>query len=312
MLNRKQFNMENIKSIKFATKIITLVSSAVLLSACNPLLGEKVEVPPAHVGKVLTKQGYKVGNVNPSRFRLERCVAYCDSLILLEMADRSKAESFKLFMPEDQLNMAFNVRMTVAINPAKIDEIYQKVAPINRKINFDSVYNVYARPIIRDEVRQIMAKYSINEIASNREKISAELFSKIQKAISGSALLAKRFGLADVQFPDVITKAKEAAAERREQIEREKAQFEIQKVQLNRELEQAKMTRAIEKEKAESTREVNEILAKSVTDKYLSYRSLEVLETMANSENKVFVPVEALGTIGLQQDIFKSELKKAR
>ncbi len=122
----------------------------------------------------------------------------------------------------------------------------------------------------------------------------------------------KRFGLADVQFPEIITKAKEAAAERRDQIEREKAQFEIQKVQLNRELEEAKMLRAIEKEKAESTREVNNIFAKSVTDKYLSYRSLEVLEKMATSSNKVFVPVETLGTIGLQQDVFKSAVKKTR
>lgn len=282
------------------------------LSACNPFFGEKVQVPPAHVGKVLTKDGYKQGNVNPSRFRLDRCVAYCDSLILLEMADRGQTESFKLFMPKDQLNMEFNVRMTVAVNPSKIDEIYQKIAPSNGKIGFASIYNVYARPIIRDEVRQIMAKYSINEIASSREKISDELFTVIEKALDGSALTVKRFGLADVQFPEIITKAKEAAAERREQIEREKAQFEIQKVQLNRELEEAKMLRAIEKEKAESTREVNSILAKSVTDKYLSYRSLEVLEKMATSSNKVFVPVEALGTIGLQQEVFKSAVEKTR
>lgn len=293
-------------------KIGLILPLALLLSGCNPFLGEKVQVPPAHVGKVLTKDGYKQGNVNPSRFRLDRCFAYCDALILLEMADRGKTENFKLFMPKDQLNMEFNVRMTVAVNPSKIDEIYEKIAPSNGKIGFDSIYNVYARPIIRDEVRQIMAKYSINEIASSREKISDELFTVVEKAIDGSALTVKRFGLADVQFPEIITKAKEAAAERREQIEREKAQFEIQKVQLNRELEEAKMLRAIEKEKAESTREVNDILAKSVTDKYLSYRSLEVLEKMATSSNKVFVPVEALGTIGLQQDLFKSSVKRTR
>lgn len=300
--------MNNKKMIKTSS----ILASAMLLSACHPFLGEKVDVPPAHVGKVLTKDGYKHGDVTPSRFRLDRCIAYCDSLILLEMADRGKTESFTLFMPKDQLNMAFNVRMTVAVNPREIDGIYEKIAPVKGKISFDSLYNVYARPIIRDEVRQIMAKYSINEIASSREKISDELLTVVEKAMDGSALTVKRFGLADVQFPAVITKAKEAAAERREQIEREKAQFEIQKILLKRELEEAKMLRAIEKEKAESTREVNDILAKSVTDKYLSYRSLEVLEKMAKSSNKVFVPVEALGTIGLQQDIFKSAVKKSR
>lgn len=207
--------------------------------------------------------------------------------------------------------MQFDVRMTVAVNPGKIDEIYEKIAPSGGKISFDSLYNTYARPIIRDEVRQIMAEYSINEVASSREKISGELFDKVTKAMEGTALSVKRFGLADVQFPEIITKAKEAAAERREQIEREKAQFEIQKVQLERALEEARMTRAIEKEKAEASREVNEILAKSVTDKFLSYRSLEVLERMAASENKVFVPVEALGSIGLQQTVFKDQVRKS-
>ena len=119
----------------------------------------------------------------------------------------------------------------------------------------------------------------------------------------------KRFGLADVQFPAVITKAKEAAAERREQISREQAQFEIQKIQLERQLEEAKMRRAIEREKAEATKEVNEILAKSVDDKFLAYRAREVLEKMADSDNKVFVPVEALGSVGLQQAVFSNQVK---
>ena len=289
---------------------ITLILVTLLLAGCNPFFGEKVEVPPAHIGKVLTKDGYKVDDVYPSRFRLDLCVTYCDSLILLEMADRSKTETFKLFMPKDQLNMKFDVRMTVAVNPKKIDEIYEKIAPHKGKIIFETLYSTYARPIIRDQVRQIMAEYSINEVASNRERISNELYEKVSKSLEDSSLTIKRFGLADVQFPDVITKAKEAAAERREQIEREKAQFEIQKVQLERALEEAKMTREIEKERAEATREVNNILAKSVTDKFLSYRSLEVLEKIAESKNKVFVPMEALGTIGLQQSIFKDEVRK--
>ena len=289
---------------------ITLIIATLLLAGCNPFFGEKVEVPPAHIGKILTKNGYKTDDVYPSRFRLDLCVTYCDSLILLEMADRSKTETFKLFMPKDQLNMKFDVRMTVAVNPKKIDEIFDKIAPYKGKIIFETLYSTYARPIIRDKVRQIMAEYSINEVASNRESISNELFDKVSESLKGSSLSIKRFGLADVQFPDVITKAKEAAAERREQIEREKAQFEIQKVQLERALEEAKMTREIEKERAEATREVNNILAKSVTDKFLSYRSLEVLEKIADSQNKVFIPVEALGTIGLQQNIFKDEVRK--
>lgn len=41
-----------------------------------------------------------------------------------------------------------------------------------------------------------------------------------------------------------------------------------------------------------------------------AYRTLEVLDKMAESENKVFLPVAALGTIGLQQAVFRDQMKR--
>ncbi|WP_062265680.1 SPFH domain-containing protein [Endozoicomonas arenosclerae] len=296
--------------IKKLIRLSALILATFSLSGCY-LIGEKVEVPPAHVGKILTKDGYKPDTVNPSKFRLDACIAYCDRMVLLEVSDQGLAERFKLFMPKDQLNMEFEVRMTISVDNRMIDKIYDRIPPNNNKIPFNKIYLTYAQPIIRDVVRQIVAEYQINEVASSRERISQELFNGVSKALEGTPLMVKRFGLADVQFPEVITRAKEAAAERREQISREQAQFEIQKIQLERQLEEAKMLRAIEKEKAEATKEVNEILAKSVDDKYLAYRALEVLDQMASSDNKVFIPVEALGTVGLQQAIFEKEVRKS-
>ena len=274
------------------------------------MIGKKVEVPPAHVGKILTKNGYKPDSVPPSKFRLDPCLAYCDSMVLLEVSDKPMKETFQLFMPKDQLNMSFDVRMTMSIAKKEIDSIYDRIPPRKGKIHFETVYATYAQPVIRDVVRQVISKYSINEVASSRERISMELYQSVGDALKGTALDIKRFGLADVQFPSVITTAKENAAKRREEIEQERAQLEKQKIILERELEEAKMKRAIEREKAQGTKEVNEILAKSVTDKYLAYRGLEVLEKMAESDNKVFVPVEALGTVGLQQALFNQQVKK--
>jgi len=294
-----------------AVKVTVTLLGLSALSGCS-LIGEKVTVPPANVGKVLTKDGFKADTYGPSRFRLDPCFFYCDRLITLETSDQPRVEPFALFMPKDQLNMGFDLRMTVSIDEKKVDDIYNRVPSENNRISFERVYLTYGQPIIRDVARQIMAEYSINEVASSRERLSSQLQTEIAKALTDTPLKLKRLGLADVQFPTIITKAKEQAAERREQIEREKAQFEIQKIQQERELAQAKMQRAIDREKAEATKEVNEILAQSVTDKYLSYRSLEVLEKMAASGNKVFVPVEALGSLGLQQAVFAEQLKKTR
>jgi len=286
-------------------KLLT-ISLLLTLAAC----ADRVEVPPAHVGKILTKNGYKPETVPPSKFRLDMCIFYCDKLVTLAIADFGHMEKFKLFMPKDQLNMNFDVRMTAAINREMIDNIFDRIPPLNNNIAVKHVYDTYAQPVIRDVVRRVVANYSINEIASSREALSQELFAEVSKALEGTPISVKRLGLADVQFPKVITEAKERAAERRELIEQEKAQFEIQKIQMERDLEREKMNRAIAREKAMGQKEVNDLLAKSVTDKYLAYRTLEVLDKMAESENKVFLPVEALGTIGLQQAVFADQAKQ--
>lgn len=44
-----------------------LIAAAVVLAGC----GQKVEVPPAHVGKVMTKNGYQEGTIGTSKFRLD-------------------------------------------------------------------------------------------------------------------------------------------------------------------------------------------------------------------------------------------------
>ena len=292
---------------KILKAVVVISVLAVSLAGCAP----QVQVPPAYVGKILTKDGYKPETVTPSKFRLEYCMVYCDQLILLQASDQSKTEPFQIFLPKDQLNMKLDVRMTLSVNKDMIEFIYDKVPAKGSVISFDDIYDTYAMPVVRDVIRQVVTKYTINEIASSREQVSAELNAAVGRALSDKPIILQNLGLADVQFPPVITQAKEKAAERREQIEREKAQLELQRVTMERDLEQAKMQRAIDREKAEATKEVNEILSKSVTDKYLAYRSLEVLEKLAVSENKEFVPMEAVGTLGLQQAIFQQEMTKA-
>jgi len=289
------------------------VSLAVALGAC----GERVEVPPAHKGKILTKNGYKPETVPPSKFRLDACWAYCDRLILVEASDVGIEEQFRLFMPKDQLNMSFDIRFTLSVRDDQqaIDSIFARIPPdIDRggylKIATTKIYQTYGQPVMREVIRTVIANYTINEIASSRDTMNAELVSAVTKALQSTPLTVKRLALADVQFPDVITKQKEAAAQRRIEIEQEEANKQIALVKLQTELEQAKMRRAIRRERAEAAREENAIFAESVTEKYLAYKKLEVLEAMAKNPNTVFVPYSALDEVGMSQRIFTQEASK--
>lgn len=287
---------------------IAVVGLAVGLVGC----GQVAEVAPAEVGKVMTKNGYKEGVIPTSKFRLDWCWAYCDKLVTLNAADQSVTEKMELFMPRDKLMMTFDLRATLAVNPNDYEQVFAKVTPqpVNGdqlyRIPVNTVYNTYAKDIIRSEAREYLSQFTISEIASSRDAINKELSSRLAESIEKRTPFKVRYlGLADVGYPAIITQAQEKAAERREQIEQENAQLEISKVQLERELQEQEMRRKIEVEKARAEAEVNKIMGDSMTANYKVYRSFQIMEQMAASDNKVFMPVDMMQTVAGQMQLGK-------
>lgn len=293
---------------KALVKAAAVVGLAIGMVGC----GQIAEVAPAEVGKIMTSNGYKEGVIPTSKFRLDWCWAYCDKLVTLNAADQSVTEKMELFMPRDKLMMTFDLRATLSVDPNDYEQVFAKVTPAPTKddriyqIPLATVYNTYAKDIIRAEAREYLSQFTIAEIASSREAINAELSSRLAESIGKRTPFKVRYlGLADVGYPPVIVKAQENAAERREMIEQENAQLEISKVQLNRELQEQEMRRKIEVEKARAEAEVNKIMGESMTPNYKTYRSFQIMEQMANSDNKVFMPVEMMQTMAGQMQLGK-------
>lgn len=279
--------------------LATILTATTMISGC--FWGEKVEVPPATVGKVMTKNGYNEGVISTSKFRLPKCWAYCDSLVLLSIADQSHMESMDLFMPKDKLVMKFDIRLTLTPNPKQYDSLFDRIPASNGMIPTAQIYNTYAKQVIRSQAREILSEYSIGEIASNLEKVNVILTEELTQSITAKTpYLVRHIGLAGVKYPEVIVAAQENAAERREQIQQEEAQLEISKVQLTRQLQEQQMKRKIEVEKAKAEAEVNKILADSVTKEYIKYHELQIMYDIAQSENKVFVPSGMLNSMAAQ------------
>ena len=285
--------------------------AALLLSGCA---GESVQVPPAYVGKILSKDGFQPGLISPSQFRLPICFFYCDRLIVVESSDFGLKEEFRgehaLYMPKSELAMPFDVRGTFSVrNDEKVlQAVFDRIpadAPggvlrglAHGVISQQKIYRTYGAAVVRDVVRRVISKYTIEEVASSRAAINAQLIEAMNKALSKTPLVARRFGLADVRFPKVILDQKETAARRRIAIQQEEAEKQIRLVKLQADLEAARAERQIRRERAQAVLEENKIYAESVSEKYLAYRRLEVLEKLASSQNTKWVPFEALGTVG--------------
>lgn len=265
----------------FKKTILLIVGAVVAALLALVLAGERVEIPPAHVGKIMTKDGYQEALIPTSKFRLSPCWAYCDRLVMLDVADKAYQENLSIFIPEDKLNLDVSVRATLSINPKKTAELFNTISPTDGRgstsiIANEQVYRTYASQIIQAEVREYLSQYSISQIASSNEKINADLGLRLSKAIEARTPFSVRHvGITNLKYPDIITKAQEAAAERREAIQQEEAQTQVSAARLERELREARLQRAIEKEKAETEALAQATLAASVDSRVLELRKLE-------------------------------------
>lgn len=288
-----------------------LALSALALTGC----GQKVEVPPAFKGKVLTESGFLPEVYEPSKFRLAYCMFYCDRLVLIETADVGAEESFDLFMPKDQLSMPFDIRFTYSIRSDQkwIDSLVASVPAVAipntdaTAIQAETIYRRYGAPAMRSVVLQVLSQYSINDVASSREAVNGKVREAVVKTFENTPIAIKTIALDNVQFPKIITDQKIIAAQRRIDVEREEASKQVELVKISTQLEVAKANRSVRREQAEAAREENEIYAASISDKYLEYRQLEVLEALAKSGTSTFVPYGALDTLGLSNRVFNSQ-----
>lgn len=255
------------------------------LTAC----GAKVEVPPAALGKIMTKDGYQKGTIGTSKFRLAPCMAYCDKIVILSVADQANTEALEIFIPEDKLKLKVSIRTNLSIAPAKADSLFNSIPPsaeLNDRtsvIERENIYKTYAQQIIMTETREYLSQFSIAEIASSLEKVNGDLRIRLQKTIEARTPFAVRYvGITNIEYPSIITEAQENAARRREQIEQENAQLEVSRVSLQRELQEAQLQRKIDVEKAEADAEADRVRAAAITDSVLRLRRLQIDEIRAN------------------------------
>lgn len=264
-------------------KLIAVGALALALVGC----GEKVEVPPGHVGKLMTKDGYQETLIPTSKFRLPFCNAYCDKLVVLDTTDNRYSEPLRIYIPADKLNIDLNIEATLRINPDKANNLFAQLPQTpgdsaqQSLITSQSVYNTYGKTILEAEVRAYMTQLTIGDIASNIDKVNQDLTKILQKVMGERTPFQVVYaGISNVKLPPIITQAQEKAAERREQIEREEAEMKVSTVRQQRELKEAQLQRQIEKEKAETKAIEQRAVAESLTPQYLKMRELEVQEKL--------------------------------
>ena len=223
------------------------------------------------------------------------------NLILAETADKAVKEAMPVFMPKDQLNLTVEVRGIVSVSPepSNDDKIFSRLVPkpVNdrvSRIDMDDIYLTYGQNPIREVVRIVVTKYSIDELMSNRESVGQEMYNNVKKALSTTPLTIVDFGFADLQPPKVVVDAQEIKKQREIEIQRAEAEKQIKLQHAQAALEVANKQQEVDLKEAETQVLVNKKLAEGVSEAFIMQRALHIWENISTNDSKtIIMPAEA-------------------
>lgn len=265
------------------------------------VIGCTEQIPPAHLGKVLSSSGY-----SPDVYPPGRATSWGrDRLILLETGTRTVSEPLTLIMA-DKLTLRADVKFRTRVKGTDqiINAMFNDIVPLDNKVSLTQVYNTYGKMIIRNKGREILSQYTVDDVHKNYARISSEIHHELTTAFAGVPLEISDVALGNIQYPDIVTAAVEESAQKKMQIEREKNQAAIDLVKKKNEEKLAEADYRIEMIKARTLRDSNKTIGDGVTPMLIQYKALEVQAKMAANNNAVFMPYDALGSIGAQTRIF--------
>lgn len=259
-------------------------------------------VPPASKGKVLTTSGYAPDILQPGKYTMWGR----DKLIILQTNTNTYKETVNVVL-KDKLTLFVDVRFRgrIAGNDKVMNTMFNDIAAgDDDTVAFNEVYGIYGRMAIRNKTREIISQYSVEDVHKNYSRLSKEIGSSLVEALKGTPLEISDVALGSIKYPEVVTKAINAAKERDLAIKKEEAQAKIMLVKKKNERALAEADYQIKITIAKAIRDSNKIIGSNITTQLLDLKRIEAIKLMAKNERAVFMPVEAMTSAGAQIRMF--------
>ena len=139
-------------------------------------------------------------------------------------------------------------------------------------------------PYIREAIRNVASGYAVKSLFSDagRKEIGEKILEFLRVKLEPRGIVVQDVLLRDVRLPASFAQSIEA-----------KLRAEQESFQKEFELAKAKKDAEIEVARAEGVAKSNEIIANSISDKYLRYKWIEGLQNNKDNMTVVYVPTEA-------------------
>jgi len=302
VINYNQFQIRKGVIMKKGLMFLVLVAGLFFMTGCS----NKERVPSGDVGKILTSNGFAPEILQPGAYIIcgitDKLIGKCyNELILLDMSEGQFTEVVTTRM-KDNMNLKadhIRIRVTIKRDPKIINSIFNQLKPNkNNEITLKQVYNTYGKLIVTRDVREVLSKYTIDEVRLNYARISAEIYNKIKKDFANTPLLVLDFSVGRFVYPKTYEKMVELAKQKQVEIKKIEAENIIKLKKAKADMELAKARYAIKMQEAKRIADYNKMIGKSVTPQLLELRKLEVQEKMMDNlkgnPNVVYMPYEMM------------------
>lgn len=275
---------------------VVMLLAVVAISGCS-----REAVPPAAKGKIISTSGYSADVKETGKYTLW----LWEDLVILDTSTQTISETITVKMKDD-LDLTFNVNFRTRIGGSEstINAMFNDIKHQDYNVTLPMVYNVYGRDVVHRVAREIVSGYYTKDVSRNFKKINVDLHTALVEAMKVSPLEVSNVTVGNLQWPKVIVDAIEKQQERELAIQTEANDQAVKMVQKKNELKLAQADYEIRMTKAKAIRDENKMTAEGLNPVLLQYRQLEVMEKMAENENAVFMPFEAMMTPGGQNRIY--------
>jgi hypothetical protein len=282
--------------MKYGIKALIVSLCLLAVAGCN-----RVTVPPAHLGKILSPDGYSTEVKQTGKYT----IGMREELVLLDTSTQTVSETMRVKML-DRMDLQFEIRFRTRIGGGDktINSMFNDIKVQDNLVSLQQVYGVYGRDMVQTVARSVVGKYRTEDVGTNFDQINKDLQIKLKEAMANSPLEVSNVTLANLKYPDVITQAIEKQSERELAIKTEENQQAIEMVKRENSLKLAQAQREIDLTVARTLRDQNEITAAGISPNLLAYEALKVQALMAENKNVVFAPYQAFGTPGMSNKVF--------
>ena len=291
-----------------------LQTMVVMLLACvfTGCMGSRVEVPPAHVGKISAKAGLQKDTIQPSKIRINRGrIAFMihDDLLLAETADLKVEETgIDVFLTQEQVDVDIEYRVVVSHtnDEESINSLFVKVKPDGQfgndrlsTITTNGTYEIYGKIAVRDVVRYVVAQYSIEELMAGREEVGEKILQAVRVKLKDTPLTIHSGSLAKIKLPQVIVDSLESNKKREIEILEAENDMMVKLKEKEAEFKVAQKEQEVNLLEAETQVLVNTKLAEGANPAYIQLQLLKVWQELAKGEGLILANPEMMSNPSL-------------